>query len=44
MGMLLTRAVVLAGVKREIAGAAGKIGVASPISVASWEVPRKDLT
>lgn len=42
--MLLTRVAVPAGIKGEIAGAAGKMGVASPVSVASREVPREDLT
>ena len=37
-----TRVAVLAGMK--IAGVAGKMGVASPISVASQEVSREDLT
>jgi len=41
--MLLTRLVVLAGIKGEIAGVAGNMGVASPISLASREVLRKDL-
>lgn len=42
--MLLTQVAVLAGIKGEVAGVAGKVGVASPISGASWEVPREDLT
>lgn len=37
--MPLTWGAVLAGIEGEIAGAVGGMGVASPISVASWEVP-----